>query len=90
VPSRHELERRVDELAEEYSGEAFADAVRRYSETLRADEQEELRAVLLERARLLDGAVEERFQSRGWIKRMLARIEEIERRVSSPGNRRER
>jgi hypothetical protein len=68
--SRAELERQVDELAEAHSGKAFADAVRRFSETLGAEEQEELKAVLLERARLLEDAVEERFEARGWFRRM--------------------
>ena len=80
--SRVELERRVDELAEEYSGEGFADAVRRYAETLDGDERAELEAVLLERARLFDDAVAERYRHRGWLRRMLDRIEEIERRTS--------
>jgi hypothetical protein len=68
--SRRELEQRVDELAEAHSGKAFADAVRRWSETLPADEQEELKGILLERARLLENAVEERFEARGWFRRM--------------------
>ncbi len=84
--SRRELEQRIDELAAEHSGEEFADAVRRYSETLDADEQEELQSLLLERARMLDDAVEERYQSRGWFRRVLARIEELERRVEGPGD----
>lgn len=68
--SRRELEQRVDELAETYSGKAFADAVRRWSETLPADEQEELKRILLERARLLEDAVEERVEAQGWFRRM--------------------
>ena len=68
--SRRELERRVDELAEAHSGTAFADAVRRWSETLCPDEQEELKGILLERARLLEDAVEERFEAQGWFRRM--------------------
>ncbi len=83
--SRRELERRVDELAQEHSGEAFAEAVRRYSETLDAAEQEELQSVLLDRARLLEGAVDDRYQHRGWLRRVLAQIEELERRVTRPG-----
>jgi acetyl-CoA carboxylase carboxyltransferase component len=83
VPSRLELEQRVDELAEQHSGEEFADAVRRYAETLDADGQEELQSVLMERARLLDDAVAERYRHRGWLRRMLDRVEEIERRAGS-------
>jgi hypothetical protein len=67
---REELERQVDDLAELYSGQDFADAVQRYSQDLRPDEQEELRAILLERARLLEDAVQERAEARGWFRRM--------------------
>ena len=79
--TRQELERRVDELAEEHSGEAFADAVRRFAETLDDGEREALTAVLLERAQLLEDAVGERYRARGWFRRMIDRIEEIERRL---------
>jgi hypothetical protein len=67
---REELERQVDDLAELYSGQDFADAVQRYSQDLRPDEQEELLAILLERARLLEDAVQERAEARGWFRRM--------------------
>ena len=82
VPDRAELERRIDALAEEYSGEEFADAVRLYAETLNGDDRAELEVVLLERARLFDDAVQERYRHRGWLRRMLDKIEEIERRSS--------
>ena len=85
---RAELERRVDELAETHSGKDFAQAVRRLSGELDQDEREELKAVLLERARLFEDAIGERFRARGWMQRTLARIEEIEGRLRSPpGNR---
>jgi hypothetical protein len=76
----------VDELAEAHSGEAFADAVRRYAGSLAEEEREELKAVLLERARLLEDAVEERFKVRGWFARTLERVEDAERRLSPPDN----
>jgi hypothetical protein len=68
--SREELERRVDDLADSYSGADFADAVRRYSDSLPPEEQEELQAILLERARLLEDAVQERAEARGWFRRL--------------------
>jgi hypothetical protein len=67
---REELERQVDELAESYSGQDFADAVQRYSQNLRPEEQEELQAILLERARMLEDAVQERVEAKGWFRRL--------------------
>lgn len=87
MPSRAELERRVDELAGLHSGEAFAEAVRRYSGTLGDDGREELKTVLLERARLLEGAVRERAEARGWIRRTFNLLEEIGRVDRSPRGR---
>ena len=81
--SRRQLEEAVDQLAEQHSGEAFAEAVRRYSAGLDEEEREELQSVLLERARLLDDAVDERFKARTWLSRMMQRIEELERRRRS-------
>ncbi len=89
--SDRDVELAVDELAEAHSGEAFAEAVRRYSATLGEDDREELKAVLLERARLLEDAVEERFRARGWMRRTFNLLEEIGREDRSPrGNRRNR
>ena len=88
--SRRQLQLAVDQLAESHSGEAFAEAVRRYSEGLDEEERQELQSVLLERARLLEDAVGERFKARGWMSRMFARIEELERRRSPPHNRSDR
>lgn len=79
--SRRELEQAVDRLAEQHSGRDFAEAVRRLSEGLDEDEREVLRSVLLERARLLDDAVAERFRVRGWLGRLRDRIEQVERRA---------
>ena len=64
----------VDELAAEHSGAAFAEAVRELSETLDEDEREELKAILLVKARVLEDAVSERFEARGWIRRQLGRF----------------
>lgn len=84
MPSRAELERRVDELAEAHEGRAFADAVRGYAETLGEPDREELKLILLARARVVEDAVAERFEVRGWMARTLQRLEELERRRSPP------
>ena len=67
--SRAEIARRVDELAETYSGRAFVDAIRDYSETLDPVSQEELRQIVLERAANFDQAVMERVDAVGWFRR---------------------
>jgi hypothetical protein len=69
MTSRAELERRVDALAAEHSGRAFADAIRAYSQTLRDDEKEELQQVLVQRSVDFDQAVMERVDARGWFRR---------------------
>jgi hypothetical protein len=69
MTSRRELELHVDELAEEHSGRAFADAVRAYSETLSGAEREQLKQVLLERAANFDQAIMDRVDARGWLRR---------------------
>ena len=66
---RAEVERRVDELALEHSGRAFAKAVQAYFEELDPESQEELRRILLERAANLDQAVMDRVDARGWFRR---------------------
>ena len=58
--SRREIELRVDELADAYSGQAFADAISRYADGLDPLSREELQHVLLERARAEDDAIERR------------------------------
>ena len=82
MPSRRELERRVDELASVYAGKAFADAVRSYADGLDEDERDELKAILLRRARALEDAVEDRFEAKGWLRRTFGSIAGHERRRS--------
>jgi hypothetical protein len=69
MTARDALERRVDELARQHSGRAFADAIRAYSATLDDAAQEELKQVLLERAADLDQAIMDRVDARGWFRR---------------------
>ena len=69
MTSRAEISRRVEELAEQHSGRAFADAVRAYSEELDGDAREELKEVLVERSGGLDQAVMNRVDARGWLRR---------------------
>ncbi len=73
--TRAELERRVDELAARHRGAAFANAVRRFSEEeLDEADREELKAVLLRKARAFEDALDERFEAKGWIRRQLGRM----------------
>ena len=83
--NRSELERRVDELHREHSGRAFADAVRRYSDTLAPDERETLKAVLAEKAWSQQNAVEESSVPRGYFRRLF-RMAQVEGRRSPPDN----
>jgi CHASE3 domain sensor protein len=69
MTSRAEIARRVDELAQEHSGRAFADAIRTYFEELDPASQDELRQILLERASNFDQAVMDRVEARGWFRR---------------------
>jgi hypothetical protein len=69
VPSRAQIEERVDELAAEHSGQEFAGAVAAYAEGLDEAEREALEAILLQRARALEDAVSERFEAKGWLRR---------------------
>ena len=69
MTGRAEIARRVDELAEQHSGRDFADAIRRYSETLDEPAQEELKQIVLERAADFDQAIMERVDARGWFRR---------------------
>jgi hypothetical protein len=69
MTSRRELEERVDELAAQHSGREFAAAIRRLHDELAPTEQEELQAIVLERAANLDEAVMERVDARGWFRR---------------------
>ena len=67
--SRAEIAHRVDELANEYSGRAFVEAIQTYSETLDETSQEYLREIVLERAANFDQAVMERIDTGGWFRR---------------------
>ena len=69
MTSRRQLEGRVDELAAEHSGRAFADAVRELHEELGPAERELLEEIVMQRAANLDQAVMERVDSRGWFRR---------------------
>ena len=83
MPSRRELEQRVDELATQYEGVAFADAVRSYSNGLDEEERELLKAILLQRARALEDAVDDRFEAKGWLRRTFGRMADTERKERS-------
>jgi hypothetical protein len=67
--ARADIARRVDELAEQYQGLEFADAIREYAATLDEASQEELREIVLERAANFDQAVMERVDAGGWFRR---------------------
>jgi hypothetical protein len=69
MTNRAEIAGRVDELADEHSGPAFAEAIRAYAETLDPASQEELRQIVLERAANFDQAVMDRVDARGWMRR---------------------
>ena len=60
---------RVDELAREHSGPAFAEAIREFSATLDEASQEELKQIVLERAANFDQAVMDRVDAHGWLRR---------------------
>ena len=63
------LERRVDELAEQHSGKAFADAIKELAAGLDSGDAELLREILLERGASFDKAVMDRVDARGWFQR---------------------
>jgi flagellar biosynthesis regulator FlaF len=69
MSDRAELERRVDELAERHSGQAFADAVRELHSTLGDRERGLLEEILVERAAAAGDAVMRRIDARGWLRR---------------------
>ena len=66
---RADLERRVDELAEQHSGRAFADAIKALAAGLNGDEVELLKQILLERGATADQALMDRVDARGWFQR---------------------
>lgn len=66
---RAALERRVDELAGEHSGQAFASAIQTLAAGLDPDGVELLKQILLERGATFDQAVMDRVDARGWFRR---------------------
>jgi hypothetical protein len=84
--SRRELEQRVDELAAEHTGRAFADAVQELAAGLEPGELEQLQDILVARAVSLDQAVMERVDARGWLQRQWDRATTS----SPPGGTRDR
>jgi len=60
---------RVDELAELYSGQAFANAIKALAGDLNSDEEELLKQILLERGANFDKAVMDRIDARSWYQR---------------------
>lgn len=66
---RAELELQVDELAEQYSGQAFASAIKVLAADLNGDEEELLKEILLQRGANFDKAVMDRIDARGWFQR---------------------
>jgi predicted site-specific integrase-resolvase len=66
---RADLEWRVDELASQHSGRAFADAIKELASGLNGDEKELLQQILLERGATFDQAVMDRVDARGWFER---------------------
>jgi len=69
VSGRADLEWRVDELAEQHSGPAFADAIKALAAGLNGDEVELLKQILLERGATADQALMDRVDARGWFQR---------------------
>ena len=66
---RADLERRIDELAELHSGQAFADAIKALAADLNSAEAELLKQILLERGATLDKAMMDRVDARSWYQR---------------------
>ena len=75
MSARADLERRVDALAEEHSGQAFADAIKALAADLNGDDAELLKRILLERGASFDQAVMERVDARGWLRRQWDKAE---------------
>ena len=67
--TRADLERRVDELAAQHTGPAFAESIKALSAELNGDEAELLKEILLERGANFDKAVMDRVDARGWFQR---------------------
>ncbi|HWN23363.1 MAG TPA: hypothetical protein VNP93_15400 [Gaiellaceae bacterium] len=85
MPSPRELEQRIDELAAAYEGTAFADAVRSYSDGLDEAAREELKVILLRRARALEDAVGDRFEAQGWLRRTFGQVADGGKKERSGG-----
>ena len=66
---RVDLELRVDELAGQHTGPAFADAIKALAAGLNGDEEELLKEILLERGANFDTALQDRVDARGWVPR---------------------
>ncbi len=66
---RVELERRVAELADEHSGQSFAEAIKAFATGLDSEDTELLKQILLERGANFDQAVMDRVDARGWLHR---------------------
>ena len=66
---RADLEQRVDELAEQHTGPAFADAIKALAAGLNGDENDLLKEILLERGANFDKALMDRVDARGWFQR---------------------
>jgi hypothetical protein len=78
VWSRRELEDRVNVLRERYDGENFAAAIAQFAEKLDAEEQADLREILLERSRehaLRNAALDTRLERGGWFRRTFERLD---------------
>ena len=66
---RAALELRVDELAGEHSGRAFAAAIQTLATELDPEGVEVLKQILLQRGATFDQAVMDRVDARGWFRR---------------------
>jgi hypothetical protein len=81
VWSRRDIEDRVNVLRERYDGQTFADAVAEFAEELDAEEQADLKEILLERAReraIRNAELDRRVVQGGWLKRT---IDKLDRRM---------
>jgi hypothetical protein len=80
MTGRAELERRVDALAAEHSGPAFAEAIKELFAGLGPHDREGRREIVLARAANVDQAVMDRVDARGWLRRQWDRAGSPERR----------
>ena len=78
VWSRRDIEDRINVLRERYDGQAFADAVAEFSDELDAEEQADLKEILLERSReraIRNAELERRAVQGGWLKRTFDKLD---------------